>query len=135
MSRFVDVRGRYINADLVRSFWQTKDGSLHVELTEDEQEIVPGTQAGYTMSQLMGENYIVQVIPTVAPVYAVYKDEEEYFTIPVHYLALCADGSIRGVECCDGWFDTISENGNCEGLYPEDRLDQFPGLGKGADSK
>ena len=66
MSRFVDVRGRYINADLVRSFWQTKDGSLHVELTEDEQEIVPGTQAGYTMSQLMGENYIVQVIPTVA---------------------------------------------------------------------
>lgn len=33
MSRFVDVRGRYINTDLVRSFWQTKDGVLHVELS------------------------------------------------------------------------------------------------------
>ena len=135
MSRFVDVRGRYINADLVRSFWRTKDGTLHVELSEDEQEIVPSVQAEHTMKRLTGEDHIVQVFPTVAPVYAVYKDEEEYFTVPVHYLGLCADGSIRGVECCDGWFDTISENGNCEGLYPADQLDQFPGLGKGASSK
>ena len=135
MSRFVNVNGRYINAEFVRSFWLTKDGALHVELSENKQEIVPGTQAGYRMKQLTGDGYIVQVFPTVAPAYAVYKDEEEYFADPVHYLALCADGSIRGVECCDGWFDTISENGNCEGLYPADQLDRFPGLGKGASSK
>ena len=134
MSRFVDIKGRYINTASVRSFWQTKDGVLHVELPEDERESVPGVQAGYTMKQLMGEDRIVQVIPAVALVYAVYKDGEEYFSEPVHYLALCADGSIRGVECCDGWFDVITES-NCEGLYPENQLNQFRGLGKEVDSQ
>jgi hypothetical protein len=134
MSRFVDVNGVRTNVDFVESFWQAKDGELRVYLRAGDVEKVPPKQAGLVLQQLSGEDHVVQVFPAAFPVYAVYRNEDEggYFADPVYYLALCADGYIRGVECCDGWFDTISESGNCEGLYPEDQLDQFPGLGKGA---
>lgn len=131
MSRFVNVNGRYINTDLVRSFHIMEDGTLRAVLFNDFVS-VPGSKVEEAIRDLRGENHIVQVFPVVAPVYAVYKDGEDYFADSVHYLALCADGSIRGVECCDGWFDTISESGNYEGLYPENQLAQFPGIETGA---
>ena len=96
MSRFVNVNGRYINTDLVRSFHIMEDGSLRAVLFNDFVS-VPGSKVEEAIRDLRGENHIVQVFPVVAPVYAVYKDGEDYFADSVHYLALCADGSIRGV--------------------------------------
>lgn len=130
MGRFVDVNGIHINVDFVESFWQAKDGELRVYLHGGDVEKVPPKQAKFVLQRLSGEEHVVQVFPAVAPVYAVYRNEDEggYFADLVHYLALCADGSIRGVECCDGWFDVINENSNFNGLYPKSQLRQFEGI-------
>ena len=130
MGRFVDVNGIHINVDFVESFWQAKDGELRVYLRGGGIEKVPPKQAGRVMQQLSGELHIVQVLPAAEPVYAVYRNEDEggYFATPVHYLALCADGAIRGVEYCDGWFDLVDEIGNFVGLNPKRELRQFEGI-------
>lgn len=131
MSRFVNVNGRYINTDLVRSFHIMEDGTLRAVLFNDFVS-VPGSKVEEAIRDLRGERHIIQVFPTAQPLYAVYKAEGEYFAELVSYLALCADGEIRGLEWREGWFDIISENENCEGLYPEDQLAQFPGIETGA---
>ena len=130
MGRFVDVNGVHINVDFVESFWQAKDGELRVYLRGGGVEKVPPKQAGRVMQQLSGELHIVQVLPAAEPVYAVYRNEDEggYFANPVHYLALCADGAIRGVECCDGWLDIADESSNFVGLNPKSQLGQFEGI-------
>lgn len=130
MSRFVDVNGVHINVDFVESFWQAKDGELRVYLRGGDVEKVPPKQAGRVMQQLSGELHIVQVLPAAAPVYAVYRNEDTggYFADPVHYLALCADGAIRGVEYCDGWLDLADESCNFVGLNPKSQLGQFEGI-------
>ena len=130
MSRFVDVNGIHVNVDFVESFWQAKDGELRVYLRGGDVEKVPPKQAGRVMQQLGGELHIVQVLPAAEPIYAVYRNEDAggYFANPVHYLALCADGVIRGVEYCDGCLDLADESCNFVGLNPKSQLEQFEGI-------
>jgi len=82
---------------------------------------------------LLGEGHIVQVIPTSEPVYAVYRNEDgRHFADPIYYLALCADGGIRPVECCEGWLETINSTNNFVGVYHKDQLERFPDIEKEA---
>ncbi|MDE7261139.1 MAG: hypothetical protein K2N78_03625 [Oscillospiraceae bacterium] len=130
MSRFVEFDGMYLNTDDIKSYYQDTANRLHVELTDGSEVTTSPRQAVYIMKELSGECHIVQVIPVAEPMYAVYEDEQSdsYFAIPVYYLALCADGVIRGADCCDGWFECVSiEHGNCRGLYHRDQLNRFPG--------
>ena len=131
MSRFVEVNGEHVSIDTIKSYYQSADGRLYVQYLDGTESVVSSKVAAYVMERLNGADYIIQVIPVMEPVYAVYTDEQPdtYFAEPVHYLALCADGEIRGVEYCDGWFECVSiEHGNCVGLYHKDQLMRFPGV-------
>lgn len=131
MIRFIEVNGAFINTDTIKTCYQDMEKYLHIEFTDGTKEFISLSHAVNAMVQLSGRDHILQIIPAAVPLYAVYEDEQPgtYFTVAVHYLALCADGEIRGAECCDGWFECISiEHGNCRGLYPADQLDQFPGI-------
>ena len=131
MSRFIEVNGALINADTVKGCYQDIEKRLHIEFTDGTKEFISPSYAVYSMVQLSGSNHVVQIIPATEPLYAVYDDEQPdtHFAVPIHYLALCADGEIRGAECCDGWFECVGiEGGNCRGLYTVEQLDQFPGI-------
>lgn len=129
--RFIEVNGAYINADTIKTYYQGMDKRLHIEFTDGTKEFISPSYAVNAMVQLSGRNHVLQVIPATEPLYAVYDDEQPntHFAVPVHYLALCADGEIRGAECCDDWFECVCiEHGNCRGLYALDQLNQFPGI-------
>lgn len=129
MKRFVNINGYYINTDFVKEFWRENDGELKIAMSDDLIVTVPRNSANFVQKELMGEYFFTQVISAQDPVYAVFREDDgSYSSAPVHYLAVCADGCIRGVDC-DGFFDFFDNASNFEGIFPEDRLSDF-GIGK-----
>ena len=129
MSRFVEVNGVYINVDSIKCYYQDTNDRLHIEFADSTEKNFYPNNVEYTMEELSGSGHVVQVIPVTGPMYAVYENKEPgtYFAVPVYYLALCADGEIRSVECYDGKFECGGYGDYYKGLYHKDQLEQFPG--------
>lgn len=133
MGRFIEANGLYINTDSIIDYRRTRDKVLHIDLTDGTTENVTADQgADFVMRQLSGQYSIIQILPVAQPLYAVYEDEQPntYFATPIYYMALCADGEIRGVDCSDGWFDLVAFGrcDNCRGLYHRNQLGKFPSI-------
>lgn len=136
--RFIEVSGEYVNADTIKSYYQDTNKRLHIQYSDGTETVVPPNRAAGVMARLEGADCIIQVIPVAEPLYAVYEYEQPdtYCAEPVYYLALCADGEIRGVDCCEGWFECVSiECGNCVGLYHKTQLERFPGIEIGGEAQ
>jgi len=130
LNRFIDADGVHINVSSVKAYWQTKDRTVRIETNDGDVYDVPPTKANGVLADLAGAGYVVQVIPTTEPLYAVYKDEDGgYFANRVHYLALCADGGIHPTECCDGFLDApIKTYDGFMGVYHRRGLEEYPGI-------
>lgn len=131
MNRFVDIGGTRTNVDSVSNYWMSKAKSLHLVFTNNEAKTVPHPSAKMVLEDLNGKNHIVQIIPCQFPIYAVWQEEDNsHFAVPVHFLGLCADGEMRGLQLFEGYFDIIGD-GNFLGLYYDHQLNIFPNLEKG----
>lgn len=69
---------------------------------------------------------IIQVIPCVEPVYALYNcripGEEAWFYEKCLYLCLNDSGEIHPLVCMDGYFDSVEEDRSFWGVYTKDQL-------------
>jgi len=41
MNRFINADGLHINVDFIKTYWTTKDGTLHIELGDDDVRVIP----------------------------------------------------------------------------------------------
>lgn len=128
MARFIEANGLYINVDFVKQYWRTKSEKLCIELSNGGTVSVSPSHADYVQAELEGRYYVVELVPVQEPVYAVYdKETGGYFAGRIHYIALCADGYIRGVENFGGGFDLLSD-GDCAGVFHRNQLGQFSNI-------
>ena len=63
----------------------------------------------------MNNKRIVQIIPCVEPVVAIYDCNGELMKEDIFYLALCDNGSIEPISLGEGYYDMIKA-GNFKGL-------------------
>ena len=123
MARFIEVAGTHLNVDKIKSYYHTFNcGKPILCVKTDDGNVHYETDRGCLMEEsLRGNDFIVQVIPCVKPLYARYEEAESICEYPVDYLGLCADGTVRplgvfgnGVQFCDktGNFIGLSENSN-----------------------
>lgn len=69
---------------------------------------------------MINNDKIIQIIPCVKPVIAVYEpvDEEgEYSFSYIYYIGLKEDGSIIAIDIIDGYFDGTDEVQNFVGIW------------------
>lgn len=64
----------------------------------------------------MNKKRIVQIIPCVEPVVAIYDCSGELTEEDISYLALCDNGSIEPISLSDGCYDMVKA-GNFIGLF------------------
>lgn len=134
--RFVYINGENINADRIRSFWASGNGTvLNIEYSDDSKrrfEANPNS-IHLIMSELSGSDNVIQVIPVrdSSPIFAVWNDtdsDDGYFYEPVYYLGLCSDGELKGLSLSGGYFELLDTASNFTGLYSESELKQFSNL-------
>ena len=141
MARFVDItkwfRNIYVNTDHIKKIGYEKGTGLLIELIDGSKEIVPPADTWDVLERLRGRKHITQILPVQEPTYAVYDyrvaDDSDaapsdYYAVPIHYLLLCADGSVHPAWLCSGMFDFADEGSLYIGLYKWDRLADFPGI-------
>lgn len=118
MSRFINADGLHINVDSIRTYWQTQDRALHIELVNDDIRTVPSAKASFVIEQLDGRNHIVQIIPAPADMLVKYKEDDGRISQwkPL-CLALMQNGEVRIVDMdADGLEDFADEAANFEGI-------------------
>lgn len=109
------------------------DGCLRVEMFDGNRDEMrkKDYRAGLVQeiyAKLTGESCIVEMITQQQKVYAVYDMEDGgYIANIVPYLALYADGEVRGFEFAEGEFQPVSSAGNFVGIFTEKEMqDAFP---------
>lgn len=141
MARFVDItkwfRYIYINTDHIKKIRYEKETGLLIELIDGSKEIVPLEDTWTVLERLRGRNHITQIFPVQEPTYAVYDHRAtdasdtapgDYYGVPIHYLLLCADGSVHPAWLCSGMFDFADASSLYTGLYNWGQLAEFPGI-------
>lgn len=126
--RFIEIDGNHFNADAIQTYYFTDSGHLTI-IFKNGEVVTSKTGTGIFMRDtLSGARYIVQVIPCDAPIWAVWHTgDDTHYTERVRFLGLCADGELRAVQLCDGYFD-VEDSSNLIGLYYEDGLSRFANL-------
>lgn len=116
MNRFEYLNGKYENVDMIASVYDIDGGKCRVLYKNGKYMEISN---GY-IEDVTGGSHIVQIIPCVKPVVAIYecKNEEGKSTIfeeDVFYLGLCADGCIKPVVLSEGTYEIINVD-NFKGL-------------------
>ena len=97
MSRFIYINGDYINSNqVVRT--ERRGEYLGVYLKNEKYERIHDKYRVYE-EEINGEDFIVQVIPCVKPLYVNYReDADKIVERPIYYLGLCASGYVRPLD-------------------------------------
>ena len=116
MSRFVHLDCSYVNIDTISyvepAFRTYEKCIVHFK---------DGTSAKsshYDEAQILGEDHVVQILPCIEPVTAIYEDGDSDGAVceqDVFYLGLCADSSIKPIVLLGGYYDVI-DTVNFKGL-------------------
>ena len=72
----------------------------------------------------MEKDTIIQVIPCVRPMYAIYWNECAkgcMTTERIDYLGLLSNGLVVGLSCVDGWLERCDNAYNFDGLFTKEQ--------------
>lgn len=127
MDGFIKTRTGFLKRDAVSTVEKTRD-LIVLTAKDGKQYSIPVTDD--TMDEIWGRKNIIQVIPNKDmfvlydnPNYPQY-DDDEYKIESLKYLALCADGKIRGLELHNGHFNLIdSRDYGVNGFYSKQELE------------
>ena len=131
MAHFERFNSDYINTNNIYNFQafddgpaangRTRKGRIQISYRDDYCETYHTDSLNFDVAGLLGAHHIVQVISPSEPLYNVWTNEGEVFSERTYFLALCAEGGLRGLTLADGYFDTVDFEAHSGylGLYDE----------------
>ena len=126
MVQFEFITGSYVNKDTIKEFYHTKRDELTIKYKDGTIDTVPYAY----LPHLEGARTIMQVIPCVKQLYAVFQDQDGFVGEDIlNYLCLCADGKVHGLLLCEGDFMITDEIDNLKGLYEESQNERSKNSG------
>lgn len=131
MARFIEdaeYEG-FINVEKIKDIYRRADEGIGIRFTDTKtREIESGCAIDKFVSDVIGETFIKQVIPMEEPLYAVHRDvkaEGRYWIEPLKFIALTADGKLKGVILNCEFIVVEPFVDDCIGFFRKNELAQF----------
>ncbi len=118
MTRFVYLENAYVNVDTIDRMQRINQKEVRVSFKNGRSYVCTTTECN--PEEIAGKDHIVQLIKCNEAIEAHYHDNEVeggIWTSNIPYLALCADGTIRGLAYWDGELDFVDDVETFIGIF------------------
>ena len=128
---FYDLPDAKVNINNIREILKEGENHVRIVFTNGDCQRYQAFNADYHIKRIT-EGHIQQLIPCIAPLYNIYEEPDDDCEIiffsweRVNFLALCANGSVRSLTSCNGYFEFADEMSDYYGCFVKDALFEFP---------
>jgi len=125
---FCDLPNAKVNVNDIREILKEGENHVRIVFTNGDCQRYQAFNADVHIKRIT--EHIQQLIPCTAPLYNIYEEPDDgelaFFSWErVNFLALCADGSVRSLTSCNGYFEFADEISDYYGCFAKDELCEF----------